>query len=712
MQKTHGISPLALIVWLEFEGSDVDRFDALHNEAREARPQDRGPHAYAGDEALDRALRAAGAGLDAAGVRALLAGVLAAPEPLDPDAWMELVVENPSPALAEQLRALKASLAATADDGLGAPPDDARLAALRAELRRQGLDGFIVPRGDEHQGEYVPARAERLAWLTGFTGSAGLAIVLPTRAAIFVDGRYTLQVRQQVDTAAFEPRHLIDEPPQDWLAANADSGARIGFDPWVHTEDALQRLRAGAAKAGAALVPAGANPVDAVWRNQPPPPLAPVRPHPLQFAGKSAADKRAELAAKLSADGVAAAVISAPDSIAWLLNIRGGDVPHTPLPLSFAILHASGAVDLFIDPRKLTSAARAHLGNGVTVAPPDAFGPALDRIARDRSKVLLDAATGAVWIGERLSQVGAAVTRGSDPCALPKACKNPVELDNTRRAHVRDGAALTRFLAWLAQEAPKGAVDELAAAERLFALRRGGEAFRDTSFTTISGAGANGAIVHYRSTRATNARLAPGMLYLVDSGAQYLDGTTDVTRTVAIGAPGAEERDRFTRVLKGHIALATARFPKGTTGSQLDALARVALWRAGLDYDHGTGHGVGSYLSVHEGPQRISKVPNTIALQPGMIVSNEPGYYKTGAYGIRIENLVAVRESPDQAERPMLDFETLTLAPIDRALIASDALDDGERAWLDDYHARVRATLTPLLDAATARWLEEATRPI
>jgi len=405
-------------------------------------------------------------------------------------------------------------------------------------------------------------------------------------------------------------------------------------------------------------------------------------------------------------------VLTMPESIAWLLNIRGGDVPHTPLPSSFAILRRDGSVTLFIDRRKLVPGLQRHLGNAVTVMPPEELGPALDALAAEGARVQVDPATAASWIFDRLAAAGAQIHRAADPCLLPKACKNPVELDGTRAAHRRDGAALTRFLTWLAQEAPKGGLTEIAASDRLEAIRREGENFRDLSFSTISGAGSNGAIVHYRAMPETEKRLEPGSLYLVDSGAQYLDGTTDVTRTVAIGEPSPEMRDRFTRVLKGHIALALARFPKGTTGTQLDAFARRALWQKGLDYDHGTGHGVGSYLGVHEGPQRISKAPNGQALLPGMIVSNEPGYYKTGAYGIRIENLVLVRPVEDAGEREMLGFETLTLAPIDRNLIEASLLDQDEIAWLDRYHTNVRETLTPLVDLETARWLAEATAPI
>jgi Xaa-Pro aminopeptidase len=401
-----------------------------------------------------------------------------------------------------------------------------------------------------------------------------------------------------------------------------------------------------------------------------------------------------------------------PESIAWLLNIRGGDVPHTPLPLSFAILRQDGSVSLFIDRRKLVSGLERHLGNAVTVLPPERLGPALDELAAEGGRVQADPATAASWVFDRLTGAGAKIHRAADPCLLPKACKNAAEIDGTRAAHHRDGAAVTRFLAWLAHEAPKGRLSEIAASDRLEAFRREGEYFRDLSFPTISGAGSNGAIVHYRAMPETEKRLEPGTLYLLDSGAQYLDGTTDVTRTIAVGEPSAEMRDRFTRVLKGHIALALARFPRGTTGTQLDGFARRALWQEGLDYDHGTGHGVGSYLGVHEGPQRISKAPNTQPLLPGMIVSNEPGYYKTGAYGIRIENLVLVQPADGAAEREMLGFETLTLAPIDRNLIEPSLLDEDEIAWLNAYHARVREKLTPLLDAETARWLAETTQPI
>lgn len=664
---------------------------------------------YQGDATLARLLAEAGSTYDLPALAALIDGVLAAPDGVD---WTRLVAADVTPALAAQLEAFRREIAERRDRA-AAPDPATRLALLRAELARRGLYGFIIPRADEHQGEYVPLRAQRLAWLTGFTGSAGFAIVLADRAAVFVDGRYTLQVRAEVDGALYEYRHLTEQPASDWIASHLPAGQALGYDPFLHIPGEVERFAAAAAKAGGQLVAIEGNPVDAVWRHQPPPPLAPVMPHELRFAGKAAEEKRHELAEALAANGIDAAVVTAPDSIAWLLNIRGGDVERTPLPLSFAILGSDASVALFIDRRKLVPGLGNHLGNAVAVQPPDAFGEALDRLGAAGKRVQVDPASAAAWVFERLRAAGAAIHRAADPCQLPKSRKNATELAGTREAHRRDGAALTRFLAWLAREAPSGQLGELAASDRLEAFRRAGEYFRDLSFPTISGAGSNGAIVHYRASPKSEQKLVPGSLYLVDSGAQYLDGTTDVTRTVAIGTPSDEMRDRFTRVLKGHIALATCRFPAGTTGSQLDSLARHALWQAGLDYDHGTGHGVGSYLGVHEGPQRISKLPNSQPLLPGMIVSNEPGYYKTGAYGIRIENLVVVRscELPG-AEREMLSFETLTLAPIDRNLVVPGLLSAAEIEWLNDYHAQVRSVLTPLLDPATAQWLAEATRSI
>ncbi|MEE8444473.1 MAG: aminopeptidase P family N-terminal domain-containing protein, partial [Alphaproteobacteria bacterium] len=501
-----------------------------------------------GDGGLTALLRAAGVGLDAKAVRDLARGVAAAPGGVDPDGWMVLVADAPSPALRDALRAVLDEARAAVDDGLGvSPAPPGRLGALRERLKRLGVDGFVVPLCDEHQSEFPPDRARRLAWLTGFTGSAGLAMVLPERAAIFVDGRYTLQARDQVETALFEPRHQTEQPPGEWLAAHAAAGMRIGFDPWLHTADGVGRLEAACAKAGALLVALDENPVDAVWPGQPAPPLAPVVPHPLDYAGRDSAEKRGEAAAALSHGGADAAVLSAPDSIAWLLNIRGGDVPNAPLALGFAILGDDAKLRLFIDPRKLTEAARSHLGDAVTVAPPASFAAALDALGAAGATVQTAPGGTPAWVSRRLEAAGAHLHSAADPCVLPKACKNTVELQGARNAHIRDGAALTRFLAWLAREAPSGGVDELSAAERLHGFRAGGELFRGLSFDTISGAGSNGAIVHYHSTPASNRRLEPGTLYLVDSGAQYLDGTTDVTRTVAIGRPSAEMRDRFSR---------------------------------------------------------------------------------------------------------------------------------------------------------------------
>ncbi len=659
--------------------------------------------AYDGDANLERLLRGAGVDADLHAIFDLIAGVNAAPITQTPD-WVGLVTPNASAELTGQLTALREQLAPAPDAGW----TRSRIDALRAQLKACEVDGFVIPRADEHQNEYVPARAERLLWSTGFSGSAGVAIVFTDRALVFVDGRYTLQIRDQVDLDVFEPLHLIDQPPHEWLAANLKPGQVLGIDPWMHTVNGAQRLQRAADRAGAELRPLETNPLDAAWTDQPPAPISPIIVQRLEHAGTSSADKRKALGDALDGDAV---VLTTPDSIAWLLNVRGADVPHTPLPLSFAILFADGTVDLCVDPRKLAPGTRAHLGDDVRLFAADALGSRLARLA-DKT-VQIDPNKAADHVRGRLQDAGATVTYGADPCALPKAVKNEAELEGTRAAHRRDGAALTRFLAWLDHNADRG-LDELTCADRLHAFRLEDPTLRDLSFDTISGAAGNGAIVHYRVTEETNRTLEQGTLYLVDSGGQYPDGTTDVTRTVAIGTPTAEMRDRFTRVLKGHINLGTARFCQGTTGAQLDALARLPLWQAGIDYDHGTGHGVGSYLGVHEGPQRISKAHNTIALQPGMIVSNEPGYYKTGEYGIRIENLVVVqRESVDGGERDMLCFETLTLAPIDRRLIEPSLLTDAELDWVNAYHARVLETITPLLaDEETKEWLARAAAPL
>jgi Xaa-Pro aminopeptidase len=583
-----------------------------------------------------------------------------------------------------------------------------RLAALRALMANQSLDAVLVPRGDEHLGEYVPPSAERLSWLTGFTGSAGLAVILKDRAALFVDGRYTLQAAQQAPSAFYEIHHLMREPYAAWLKGVLPKGARVGFDPWLHSGAAIQALKTELTAAGIDTVALAQNPIDAVWRDRPAPPLAPAVPHGLAYAGVASEDKRARIGQGLAEAGAGAAVLTQPDSIAWLLNIRGGDVPNAPLPLSFAILNRDSHVELFIDERKLSPETRTHLGNSVTVSPPDRLGAALDRLAGLSQPVRLDPQNTPAWVIDRLNAAKVGIAAGVDPCQLPKAIKNATEIEGAREAHRRDGAALVGFFTWLSRAMQSAPPTEIEASDRLAEFRAAQALSMGPSFDTISGAADHGAIVHYRAMPETDRRLAPGMMYLLDSGGQYLDATTDVTRTMALGEPMAEMRRHFTLVLKGHIALAKARFPKGTTGGQLDALARAPLWEAGLDYDHGTGHGVGSYLSVHEGPQRIFK-SGTAPLEPGMIVSNEPGYYKTGAYGIRIENLVLVKEADlPGAERPMLEFETLTLAPIDRNLIDVAMLTPAERHWVDQYHARVYATLADRLSPTECEWLDEA----
>ena len=595
---------------------------------------------------------------------------------------------------------------------------EARLDALRKELARRDLDGFVIPISDEHMSEYVGAYAQRLQWLTGFNGSAGTTVVLASGTAgkgavIFVDGRYTLQVRDQVDGAQWDYAPVPETSPVKWLGEHAPEGARIGFDPWLHSRAWADALETALAKRGAVPVAVESNPVDAVWQDHPMPSLAPALSHADDLAGQSSAEKRAAVAQWLAQEHCDAVVIPALDSIAWLLNIRGSDVDRTPVALSFVIAHADGSADLFIAPEKVTPDLTAHLGNAVRVAPVSRFVPALQALAGKRVAVDPDHAVAAIFT--TLESAGATIVAAPDPCILPKAVKNAAEQAGHRAAQARDGAAVSRFLHWLSREAPQGAVDELTAAARLQAFREDTGSLRDLSFDTISGSGANGAIVHYRVSEETNRQLEPDSVYLVDSGGQYPDGTTDITRTVWIGpdAAPADVKDRFTRVLKGHIALARVVFPKGTSGSQLDTLARQFLWQAGLDYAHGTGHGVGSFLSVHEGPQRISKAGGNQELLPGMIVSNEPGYYKTGAYGIRIENLVLVEHRDIAgAEGEWLGFETLTHVPIDRALIDTALIDAGERVWLDAYHAGIVERIGPQLDGEARQWLEAACAPL
>ncbi len=583
------------------------------------------------------------------------------------------------------------------------------LPLIRQAMAAQGLDGFLAPHEDEHQNEYLPAANDRLAWATGFTGSAGAAVILKDKAAIFVDGRYALQVRDQVDQSLFEVRDLMDGGVPAYLETALAKGQTLGYDPRLHSPDALERLSAAAAKAGAALKPVAANPLDQAWGEaRPAQPSAAVLPHPLEFAGEPSAEKRVRIGEGLRDSGADAAVLTAPASIAWLFNIRGGDVIRSPLPLAQAVLNADGSASLFLDPAKVSDDLRAWLGNEVALSAPEALPAAL--AALNGRKVVVDPGQSSAWYFETLRAAGAEIVRAPDPTALPRARKNAVEIEGARRAHIRDGAALTGFLHWLATDAQTALPDEVEVVRRLEGFREETGALKDLSFDTIAGAASNGAIVHYRPTLRLNKRVQEGSLLLVDSGAQYLDGTTDVTRTVAIGEPSAEMRDRFTRVLKGHLALARVRFPPGTTGSSLDPLARAPLWAAGLDYDHGTGHGVGSYLGVHEGPQRISKAPSTVALQPGMIVSNEPGYYKEGAFGIRIETLQVVTEPAPVpgGERPMLGFETLTLAPIDRRLVETALMTPEETAQLDAYHARVLEVIGPLVPSDVRAWLTKA----
>ncbi|HEX3938060.1 MAG TPA: aminopeptidase P family protein [Xanthobacteraceae bacterium] len=585
-----------------------------------------------------------------------------------------------------------------------------RLEALRAELKRRGLDGFVVPRSDRYQNEYVPPCAERLAWLTGFTGSAGAAIVLEDRAALFVDGRYTVQARDEIDTALFNIEHLVEHPPAAWIEQRLPKGAKLGYSPWLHTVDGAERLAEACEAAGASLVAVADNPIDACWTGRPGPPLGAVALHDLRYAGEEASAKLSRVRAELQKLGADVLIVSDPHAVCWLLNIRGSDVPHTPVALAFATVPQEGRPALYIDHRKLGNDVRHRLEELAEVRAPDDFERALAALGEAGRAARLDPGACPEAIARLIGDNGGKVLRGGDPIAPMKAVKNATEIAGARAAQLRDGAAVTRFLAWFDREAPSGQLSEIDAVEALESFRRDTGLLKDVSFPTIAGAGTDGAIVHYRVTRASNRRIVPGELFLIDSGGQYEDGTTDITRTIAIGTPSEEMRRNFTLVLKGHIAIARAVFPDGTTGAQLDTLARQFLWRAGLDFDHGTGHGVGSYLSVHEGPARISKLGNA-PLKRGMILSNEPGYYRTGGYGIRIENLVLIAEADPVAgaEKPLNAFETLTLAPIDLRLVEAKLLTPDDIAWLAAYHARVRTALAPIVDAPTREWLNAAT---
>ncbi len=585
-----------------------------------------------------------------------------------------------------------------------------RLAALRAEMAREGLAGFIVPRADAHQGEYVAPCDARLAWLTGFTGSAGFCIALGDRAGVFIDGRYRVQVRAEVELGAFTPVNWPEEKPGPWLAAALPQGGRVGFDPWLHTRREIETIEAALKGTGVTLVES-ANLVDRIWADRPAPPTAPARAHPLEIAGETSAAKRARLAEGLRAAGARAAVLSLSDSIAWLLNIRGADIARNPLMQGFAVLHDDAHLTLFAEGAKVSPALRATLGPEITLRPPEAFAAGLRSL---QGPVRVDPASAPVQIARELEEAGVEILWGEDPCILPKAIKNPNEINGMEAAHLRDGVAMAEFLAWLDAEAPKGGLTEIDVVTALEGFRAATGALIEISFDTICGAGPNGAIVHYRVTEATNRAVTPGEILLVDSGAQYPDGTTDITRTVAVGPVAQEARAPFTRVLKGMIALARARFPRGLAGRDLDALARASLWEAGLDYDHGTGHGVGAALCVHEGPARISRV-SEVPLAPGMILSNEPGYYREGAFGIRIENLILVENALPMTgadRRDMLCFRTLSFTPIDRRLILAEMLSAEERAWLDAYHAETLARIGPRVSPATRGWLEAACAPL
>ena len=585
-----------------------------------------------------------------------------------------------------------------------------RLAKLREELSRRGLDGFIVPRADSHQGEYVAARDDRLAWLTGFTGSAGFAATLGSKAAVFVDGRYTLQAKEQVDGSAFEHLGYSDPGLAGWLEEHLSQGQLLGYDPWLHTLAERRRLEKVCTRKGAELEPVETNPIDAIWDDQPPAPTEPVEIHPIELAGRTPADKLADVSAALEKQGADACILTEPEAIAWTFNIRGHDLPHLPVALSFAILHRDGKADLFIDAAKLSNEVVTHLEPHAAIHAPDTFQAKLHGLGASQKTALLNPVRAASAIAHLITAGGGKLIEGPDPTERLKAVKNEAEREGARAAHRRDGVAMIRFLAWLDREALSGSHDEISAVRKLEELRTETGELRDISFDTISGFGEHAALPHYRVTTQSNLKFKENEIYLVDSGAQYRDGTTDITRTIVLGQPSDDMRRHYTLVLKGHIAIDTVKFPKGTSGAQLDTLARYHLWQAGLDFDHGTGHGIGSYLSVHEGPQRISKL-GTVALEPGMILSNEPGYYREGAYGIRLENLVLVREADPVpgGERALYGFEVLSFTPFDLRLIDKSLLTTDEIAWLNAYHTRTQEMFSGELDAADREWLENAT---
>ena len=646
-------------------------------------------------------------------INELLDGLAAAPDNLRFTHWLKLLAPPKNQLLdAELIKILQKK--ASQPDGLIRQTTPNRVRLLRKELRKRGLDGFIVPKADEHQGEYIAKRSERLWWLTGFSGSAGWAVVLSKKAAIFVDGRYTLQVKQEVNSDIFSHECLSKLSPAEWTTARIKTGARIGFDPWRMTPDQVNLWSSQLKIAGGTLVPEDYNPIDYIWLQQPSAPISLIFPYKTQYAGEISSKKKARLAKILQKQNLDAILLTQPDSICWLLNIRANDIPFSPLVLSFAIFYKNGKVDLFTDRRKLPSKTMQHLGKNVKILAVSSLQQSLEKLAKKSAKVQLDPGNVPFWIDSLLRSQGAAICNNTDPCQHLKACKNKVEVQGARIAHKRDGAILCTLFSWLNKTIKTKSVDEITIDTKLESLRSKEPQYRGPSFPAITGSGPNGAIVHYRVTPSTNRIMQNNELFLLDCGAQYLEGTTDVTRTVAIGKPSNEMCDRFTRVLKGHIALATALFPAGTTGPQLDVLARQHLWEVGLDFEHGTGHGVGSFLSVHEGPQRISKGTNSVELQPGMIISNEPGYYKKGEYGIRIENLILVVEKSPAKGRSlaMLGFETLTLAPIDRLLIKRKLMTSSEIDWLNNYHAKVLKIIGPRLKKSHKTWLELATKKL
>ena len=656
-------------------------------------------------------LSKAGENYSPAKLESLIKGIAAAPDNFRFREWVRLVAARPIPRLEKELlHSLKQI--SLASDGLSHKTNLQRIKILRIELCKRNLDGYIIPKSDRHQGEYIARHSERLWWLTGFSGSAGVAVVLPRKAAIFVDGRYAIQVKQEVDHKIFSHEMFSNMGPADWIAIHARQNIRIGFDPWLLTGDQVNRYKKKFSDLGVTLIPTNYNPIDVIWSSQPARPISPVLPHIKKYAGETASIKKNRLTRFLLKENLDAAVLTKPDSICWLLNIRGNDIPFSPLVLCFAILHRTGTIELFVDRRKLTPKAIRHLGKEVEISGLDSLQRSLARLVQKTSRVRLETSSAPYWIESFLRKKGGIICKGNDPCQLPKSYKNSTEIDGARIAHERDGAALCTLFSWLDRTIKKGIVNELMIDERLERIRMENPNYRGPSFPAITASGPNGAIVHYRVTKETNRNLQNGELFLLDCGAQHHAGTTDVTRTIPIGTPTDEMRECYTRVLKGHIALATVSFPEGTTGSQLDVLARQYLWDAGLDFDHGTGHGVGSYLSVHEGPHRISKLCNNIPLEPGMIISNEPGYYKKSEFGIRIESLVLVtnKQPYKTSKRKILGFETLTLVPINLSLIKKQLMTRSEIEWLNIYHSSILEKIRPKLKKPDQMWLADATK--